>query len=295
MSYTPKYFTKYGLEFAYFNKYLLYEEKEEDNVNIMNTVYQTIYSKHFKLDKNLAESVNSKQSNEQVFKQGKEDKQITQKQQEKDTELLQKSVQAKRSKPQKSDGLVKDTKNAVYYWFNYLQDLENQCMDYMGLSLEIKKMKQKSRAFQNVEQEGDDGEIYYIREKYLFLERLYKQYVFNFQSTVNTLYWNNLDNSKALLLAKFISGGEDTLPDLNPNNAIQLRNEFFPNDSRSNLQLQECIDLAIKMNASYQNEIRKYAEEEYPSAFNLAEQIPVIKKGNVDKPSIEKKSKKSKK
>jgi hypothetical protein len=180
MSYTPKYFTKYGLEFAYFNKYLLYEEKEEDNVNIMNTVYQTIYSKHFKLDKNLAESVNSKQSNEQVFKQGKEDKQITQKQQEKDTELLQKSVQAKRSKPQKSDGLVKDTKNAVYYWFNYLQDLENQCMDYMGLSLEIKKMKQKSRAFQNVEQEGDDGEIYYIREKYLFLERLYKQYVFNF-------------------------------------------------------------------------------------------------------------------
>ena len=53
-------------------------------------------------------------------------------------------------------------------------------MDYMGLSLEIKKMKQKSRAFQNVEQEGDDGEIYYIREKYLFLERLYNQYVFNF-------------------------------------------------------------------------------------------------------------------
>jgi hypothetical protein len=168
MSYTPKYFTKYGLEFAYFNKYLLYEE---DNVNIMNTVYQTIYSKHFKLDKNLAESVNSKQSNEQVFKQGKEDKQITQKQQEKDNELQQKSVKAKQSKPQKSDGLVKDTKNAVYYWFNYLQDLENQCMDYMGLSLEIKKMKQKSRAFQNVEQEGDDGEIYYIREKYLFLER----------------------------------------------------------------------------------------------------------------------------
>jgi len=65
------------------------------------------------------------------------------------------------------------------------------------------------------------------------------------------LYWNNLDNSKALLLAKFISGGEDTLPDLNPNNAVQLRNEFFPNDTRSNLQLQECIDLAIKMNASY--------------------------------------------
>jgi hypothetical protein len=94
MSYTPKYFTKYGLEFAYFNKYLLYEEKEEDKVNIMNTVYQTIYSKHFKLDKNLAESVNSKQSNEQEIKQGKEDKQTTQKQLEKDNELQQKSVKA---------------------------------------------------------------------------------------------------------------------------------------------------------------------------------------------------------
>jgi len=176
MSYTPKYFNKYGLEFVYFNKYLLYDDRKE---NVMSTVYHTIYSKHFKLDKNLIDPVNSKQ-NEQELKQGKQDKQITQKQQEKDTELLQKSVQAKRSKPQKSDGLVKDTKNAVYYWFNYLQDLENQCMDYMGLSLEIKKMKQKSRAFQNVEQEGDDGEIYYIREKYLFLERLYKQYVFNF-------------------------------------------------------------------------------------------------------------------
>jgi hypothetical protein len=53
-------------------------------------------------------------------------------------------------------------------------------MEYMGFSLEIKKMRQKSRAFVNVEQEEDEGEIYYIREKYLFLERLYKQYVFNF-------------------------------------------------------------------------------------------------------------------
>ena len=286
MSYTPKYFNKYGLEFVYFNKYLLYDDRKE---NVMSTVYHTIYSKHFKLDRNLEESVSS---TKQEPKEAKQDKKISEKQEQKALELKEQSDKAKSNKTQKAEFLVKDTKNAVSYWFNYLQDLENQCMEYMGFSLEIKKMRQKSRAFVNVEQEEDEGEIYYIREKYLFLERLYKQYVFNFQSTVNTLYWNNLDNSKALLLAKFIVGGENAIPDLNPGNILQLNDEFFPTENRSNLQLQECMDLAIKMNASYLTEIRKYAEEEYPSAFNLAEQIPVIKKGNVDKPDIEKKKKK---
>ena len=263
MSYTPKFFTKYGLEFAYFNKFLLYDENKD---NIMHSVYQTIYSKYSKIDENQQKKLN----------EIKEKAQKNQNQQLKEENKVQKS-----------------TKNAVNYWYNYLTDLENECYLYMGFGLEIKKMQQKSRAFQNVNDDDTNGEIYYIRNKYLFLEMLYKQYVINFQNTVNTLYWDGFNNEKGLSLAKFIVNGEEEIQNQNPNNIAQLKEIFFK--QTGNLQIDECMELALKMNASYLTEIRKYAEEAYPSQLDLTEQIPEIKNSSNGKTGIGKKTKKSKK
>ena len=55
------------------------------------------------------------------------------------------------------------------------------------------------------------------------------------------------------------------------------------------------MELALKMNASYLTEIRKYAEEAYPSQLDLTEQIPEIKNSSNGKTDINKKAKKSKK
>ena len=137
----------------------------------------------------------------------------------------------------------------------------------------------------------------------MFLEKLYMQYVINFLSTINTLFWEGLQDGGILLLSNFLLNGENAIPGKNPNNPAELRALFFDQSKRSNLSLHECVDLSKKCNASYLTEIKIYAEEQYPSAFNVAEYIPHIKNGVknaelttiVDKKSSNKKKNKKKK
>ena len=165
----------------------------------------------------------------------------------------------------------------VELWFEYLSSLENDIYEQLGLRKEIKKYKQKSKAFVDVNQENGIGEINYIKQLYEFLESLYKQYVKNLLKTIHTLYWEGIDDGIILNLAYLIRDetyGKALL--FLPTNGNDYR-QFFNENKRSNLSLSESISLAIKMNSSYLTEIRNYAEEQFPSDFDVTNLIPKVK------------------
>ena len=144
-------------------------------------------------------------------------------------------------------------------------------------------MKKKSLMFQFVNDKDDTNQMNYIKQKYEFLERLYWSFVYQFLACVHTLYWEKITHSDLVVLSKFISGGEDVLNNKNPNNTIELVEEFFGNERRSNLQLSECVKLAIEMNKPYLLEIRKYAELQYPSQLDITKVIPEVNKKKKNK------------
>ena len=174
-----------------------------------------------------------------------------------------------------------DNKNpnvlGVELWFEYLTGLENDIYEQLGLRKEIKKYKQKSKAFVSVDQLNGNGEINYIKQLYEFLEILYKQYVKNLLKTIHTLYWEGVDDSILLNIAYLVRNSEyakaNKFVPTNGNDYRQFLNEY----KRSNLSLSESISLAIKMNASYLTEIRNYSEEQFPSDFDVTNLIPKVK------------------
>ena len=157
-----------------------------------------------------------------------------------------------------------------------MSDLENQAFEELDFQAEINRLEQSSKAFQNVSDDNDKGEILYIKKKYSFLEKLYRQYVIYLLTTINSLFWEGLQCDDITLLSTFIKYGEKVMPGKNPNNINDLLYLFFTN-KRSRLQLQECVKIAINCNVSYLTEIRKFAEQQFPSAFKVTEYIPHLK------------------
>ena len=89
-------------------------------------------------------------------------------------------TEKKKATLQKQLDLVKNTEAAGNAWWNYLCSLENQCFEKFGFLLEINEMKQKSLMFQFVNDKDNTNQMYYIKQKYEFLERLYWSFVYQF-------------------------------------------------------------------------------------------------------------------
>ncbi len=172
-------------------------------------------------------------------------------------------------------------------------------MEELHLSREIKRLRQAARAFQSVKDVGNNGEINYIKQKYMFLETLYKQYVINLLSTINTLYWEGIQNNDLVLLSNFLKYGEEEYDGRNPTNQYDIQYLFFNNDNRSNYTLSECVELALKCNEGYLDYLREYSKEQFPDELNLVDIIPHIKQAESKKYSddlvISKPKKKKKK
>jgi hypothetical protein len=156
-TYTPTFFYKYGIEFCYFNKFLLFDLNDLNKSDITASVYYTIYSNRF----------NRPLSNQEkaLFDDLKKKSEIGQ-------QNFIKNGANEAIKERNAD-ILKSTQEAVNNWFTYLKDLEYQCFENFGFAEEIKEMKQKSLAFQIVSDKGDNGQLSYVKDKYEFLEKLY--------------------------------------------------------------------------------------------------------------------------
>ena len=134
-------------------------------------------------------------------------------------------------------------------------------------------------------------QIFYAKNKYEFLEKLYWQFTYNFLACVHTLYWEKVTHNDLLVLSKFISGGEDNLVGKNPNSSLDLQVEFFGNERRSRLSLTKCMELAIQMNRPFLSELRKYADLEYPVVLDMSNILPSVKDGKSKDGNKKKKNK----
>ena len=261
-TYTPTFFYKYGIEFCYFNKFLLFDLNDLNKSDITASVYYTIYSNRFNRPLSNAE--------QQLFNNLKQKSEIGQ-------QNFIKSAGQNQDAQNRNADILKSTQEAVNNWFTYLKDLEYQCFENFGFAEEIKEMKQKSLAFQVVSDRGDNGQLSYVKDKYEFLEKLYWHFVYSFLSCVHTLYWEKVNNDDLLVLSKFISGGEAQIIGRNPNNSNDLQIEFFGNKRRSKIPLEKCMKLAIKMNQNYLTELRRFADLQFPSELDMTKILPSVK------------------